>query len=589
VAERHQLHKHSSTCYKYLHPLIKQYGARILHILLRERKVVRDQQTALQHKVSKHKHNSDVQVVKKRKVTSGTQGGAAPPSTKTTTPPTNLRKVPQLCRFNLPADLVPVGHMDITNHVMRLPRDNAYVNGYNPDILVCLRNNMDIKWIGADLVRCLAKARYMTAYATKGDSQAHELFTVMSAGLTRLQATNQLPTDTVQRAHKVLGRCYMSLGSLQEVSGPMMAALMLNLNHQGGDHYKSSRFATVYLPSLIAFLTTSSDTAVVVSTVTGETQGGIAPSRKKRRKQARSRAQQQHTRASDSDNSSSDADSETRFGLRATGSKWTAESFSVVKTGGYVVQVNLRIDFTNRPAELENVNLYTFVCEYNKTPIYMRRRPSSNSDSDAGSDSDHSMEDTTDTMENTATGRPAMNRLPFLPAHPQADTHQLCCRGTRVDQQYVPVMKGLYIPSRRSADKRDLYSLLMLLLLKPWRTAADLLAGEKTWSAAFDKWNASLTSDSNERNQMDRFELLHVCAEEKEKDKQRMIEDMQAMLAEPNNQTDSRSERNKQETTGDADVSEADADKTGIMDIDELSEEVAKVRPRARVGWKHGI
>jgi hypothetical protein len=131
----------------------------------------------------------------------------------------------------------------------------------------------------------------------------------------------------------------------------------------------------------------------------------------------------------------------------------------------------------------------------------------------------------------------------------------------------------------------EMYAVLMLILLKPWRTAADLLDKASTWTEAFDKWKATLTDTDWAVQQMKRFELLHTCAAEKEMDKKQMIANMQRMLEEhmknPALQKTERPPKKKQQD-GDIDMGDADemmgGDWTEDADMSELQQNWPEVR-----------
>jgi hypothetical protein len=587
VAERKQWHNHCSTCYIYIHPLIKQYGRRILEILLRERKPV-------SHKPAET-DTHDTHIVKKRKVKThqGGKGDNSPTAVahvSKTDKSGHLAKantnLPKLCRFDLPADLVPTGFVDVDNHVLRLPRDQAYVNSFNPCILACLRSNMDIKWIGADLVRCLALVRYITNYITKNDTKTHELFVVMSAGLARLKEHRQLPDDVCKRAQMVVNRCYMSLGSLQEVSGPMMAALMLRLSGPG-DHYKSAKYSTIYLPSLLAYATQTTGVSVPIDS----TGNRIGPKTTHTHTNRTCHRHSDNDNSSDSDARSSDSDGDDlQPRLTTTQTCGAVETFLVLKGGdGNIVQVNTRVDYANRPDELQTEPLYAFMSRYEK--VRGRRSSGDDENSDSVSDSQSASargSDSGSETESERVSRPAMRRLNFRVTHPQAHTHVLRDRGTIPHHQVVPVLKGLPVPSCLNTDRRQLYSILMLLLLKPWRTATDLLGSASSWSAAFEEWKAELADTDWATQQMKRFELLHTCAAEKELDKKQMIANMQRMLDEHLSDPKLQEAEPKRRTHTDDET--ADADETmdewnPDTDMCELQQQLPEVRGVVHCGY----
>jgi len=236
---------------------------------------------------------------------------------------------------------------------------------------------------------------------------------------------------------------------------------------------------------------------------------------------------------------------------------------------GHLVQVNQRMDYMFRPEELKDVSLYTFACEYDKVRGQVATsQESEETDSDA------------DTYQQAPAhaGRPKMPRFNFQDKHPQADTHCLRYRGDTINTQHIPVLKGMCVPSRNNADKHDLYSAMMLILLKPWRSAEELLNGADTWEAAFTSWAASLSPQSQAAKQMERFELLHVCAEEKEQDKQRMMENVKRLMARddsgPTNQTDTARTRTADECSDTA----MDIDAEQNADIQDIVQALPEVR-----------
>ena len=84
-------------------------------------------------------------------------------------------------------------------------------------------------------------------------------------------------------------------------------------------------------------------------------------------------------------------------------------------------------------------------------------------------------------------GRPANNRIRYLPEHPLAATKQRIKRSS--GHNNLPNFIGHYFPCHDDPEIWEFYCACMLVLLKPWRKIqTDLKAPSESWEGAFNKF-----------------------------------------------------------------------------------------------------
>ncbi|KAJ7205839.1 hypothetical protein GGX14DRAFT_367740, partial [Mycena pura] len=103
-------------------------------------------------------------------------------------------------------------------------------------------------------------------------------------------------------------------------------------------------------------------------------------------------------------------------------------------------------------------------------------------------------------------------RVELLPGHDQELTHLLRVRAP--SDKLVPVSIGPGLPRRDQPASYPKYCRLMLILLKPWRSTADLRKEGQSWEAAFEEWLK--TCNASVKFKMNNMQILHECRDSRD-------------------------------------------------------------------------
>ncbi|KAJ4465138.1 hypothetical protein C8R41DRAFT_744769, partial [Lentinula lateritia] len=154
-----------------------------------------------------------------------------------------------------------------------------------------------------------------------------------------------------------------------------------------------------------------------------------------------------------------------------------------------IVGLSSSLDYTHRPVQHVNYNLYNWVCSFYK----VAKRKSKDevlSDHETGLKSSKSVKST--------------KGLPFLVGHPLVETHVISTR--RNSSMTVPNFIGA-LP-RPNKDDREYYCCTMLTLFCPWRTGEDLKKKDQSWHEAFEAYDFCEQSQLYMKNMNIQFECL---------------------------------------------------------------------------------
>jgi|SRR5882762_10025141 len=105
-------------------------------------------------------------------------------------------------------------------------------------------------------------------------------------------------------------------------------------------------------------------------------------------------------------------------------------------------------------------------------------------------------------------GRPANDRICYLPEHPLVKTKQCIKRSS--GHNNLPNFIGRYFPRCDDPEIREFYCACMLVLLKPWRKIqTHLKAPSESWEGAFDKFISK--APSKVLQIISGIQYLHEC------------------------------------------------------------------------------
>jgi hypothetical protein len=110
------------------------------------------------------------------------------------------------CQFRLPRDIVQETYYDEDGHI-NLKCTNPFMNGYNDVVVLLLRCNMDVKFIGSGTAG-LAMIEYVTNYIAKTSLDSSVVVAALSAALKAVTSNPPLSPDgtinTEDRARQFL-------------------------------------------------------------------------------------------------------------------------------------------------------------------------------------------------------------------------------------------------------------------------------------------------------------------------------------------------------------------------------------------------
>src|SRR5579859_3062547 len=84
------------------------------------------------------------------------------------------------CHSKFPRSLVDETQMDLETGLIRLKRDDSWLNGYNPWIMLMLRANHDCKFLFSQIY-ALAIIHYVMKYISKPEQATHAKLTIAAA------------------------------------------------------------------------------------------------------------------------------------------------------------------------------------------------------------------------------------------------------------------------------------------------------------------------------------------------------------------------------------------------------------------------
>lgn len=395
-----------------------------------------------------------------------------------------------MCRMRFPRAKIGNSSIDPDTGELKLRRTHEWLNNYNDTIISACRCNMDIEYIfsGKD---AKALCYYITDYVTKNSLSFYDIFSLIHKATKIFEEQPQISTDAqddiYDRSRRLILKCYNTIASKNELSGVQVASYLMNW----GDHYTNKSFTNIFLIGIERYIQTGLDKNRNIKNVRNTNFIPIIETFVEHNK----------------DNITVEEvpidKNEEQFELQLS------------DDGSNFILINQRVDYENRPNELENICLYKFVSKYRK-----KRKDKS--------DEIYLLKQTTKESNINKKGRPAHPRLIFKKTHPQMSTHILIERL----EEIIPVLIGPQIPRQNREETRERYCRSILTLFKPWRTFTDLIFLEETWNEAWTR-HTSYIYESDCTSIIDNIELMHECKEHRNEHLTQVIEQLQNTNIEP--------------------------------------------------------
>jgi hypothetical protein len=368
------------------------------------------------------------------------------------------------CRFHFERPIVP--QITIKDGLLLNQRLDGWVNAWNHILSVCLRCNLDIRLIlsGRD---CKAVVLYICNYITKKMDRNYNFGAVMEAALRSLEEEENHKgsiNDVVERSRKLLIKCVNKANAQVEKSAPEVAAFLLG----SPTAYCSHKFSPLYFVSVLRFADKQFALLSEHQLLEGKQDVGLD--------------------GLDDFLLETEADGQQSLGSALADYLWRADEDGDLSLYEYAAQ-GRRVRFATdasvcsgpeSKADLEHKGDRCFADEAQRTC--------------AGHPDD---DDVTDTEGVTS-------RRPFLPGHPQAQTHH----HQPFQQPRIPVIIGPAWPSRQANPER--FATFACLLFVPWRSIEQLVRHNRrllSWSEAFDRLQLQMSPEM--RQKLRNVESLH--------------------------------------------------------------------------------
>jgi site-specific DNA-adenine methylase len=379
--------------------------------------------------------------------------------------------------MRMPREMFPTTIIDPESGEIRTRRSHPMINNFNQFIICACRCNMDIKfiWSGTD---AKALVYYCTDYITKTHLSFHDTFSLVQKAV-EPNDNNDITESSVDKARKLVLRCYNSLASQQELSGVQVGTYLMDYC----DHYTSHEFANIFLIAIERHLQNEleKNKATLASCPTT--------------------MQAMNTNLIDFVEDEEEATATVMD-----------EHFSIEQSTDpqKLVLVNLRIDYQFRSSALESVCLYEFVSLFHRKTFTDKDRHIR----------DHPSTSTQDIR--SVSGRPRQERYTFMTEHPQANSHGIIKRLKPV----VPVLVGPQIPRRDREDTQERYSRAIATLFISWRNVKDLCDVNQSWCEALSSRQESISIQSKQI--IENIQLLYECKKDRDAHLQQVMANVQA-------------------------------------------------------------
>ena len=417
------------------------------------------------------------------------------------------------CRMRMPREMFSTSTIDPDSGEIRMRRSHPMINNFNQYLICACRCNMDIKfiWSGTD---AKALVYYCTDYITKTSLSFHDTFSLVQKAI-ETNDNGNASENSIEKARKLVLRCYNSLASQQELSGTQVATYLMDF----GDHYTSHVFVNIFLIGIERYLQNELNQAKAAPSSSFTT----AP-----------------TINSNLIDSTVDEEEEN---VSAIEEQFLIEHSSDPQK---LVLVNLRVDYQYRSVALESICLYEFVSHFYRKLF---------------NDKDREIVDRSSqgvAQNPSGSGRPPQERYTFTAKHPQAKSHGIIKRTELV----VPVLVGPQIPRQDREETRERYSRAIATLFIPWRSVRDLCDMNQSWSDALSARQQNISGQSQKI--IENIQLLHDCKIDRDAHLQQIIGNIQS-----NDQIEHR--LFPQNMRIDSDNEDEDADQT-LLNLDFLDD-----------------
>lgn len=379
--------------------------------------------------------------------------------------------------MRMPREMFLISTIDPDSGEIRMRRSHPMINNFNQYLICVCRCNMDIKfiWSGTD---AKALVYYCTDYITKTSLSFHDTFSLVQKAIETNDNQNAAE-NSIEKARKLVLRCYNSLASQQELSGTQVATYLMDF----GDHYTSHVFVNIFLLGIERYLQNELNQAKATLSSSVTTAPAI------------------------NSNLIGSAVDEEEGNISAIEEQFLIEHSSDPQK---LALVNLRVDYQYRSVALESICLYEFVSHFYRKSFNEKDREIV----------DRSPQGVAQNP--SSSGRPLQERYAFMDEHPQAKSHGIMKRTKPV----VPVLVGSQIPRQDREETRERYSRAIATLFISWRSVKDLCDMNQKWGDALSARQQNISAQSQKI--IENIQLLHECKTDRDAHLQQIIANTQS-------------------------------------------------------------
>jgi hypothetical protein len=397
---------------------------------------------------------------------------------------------PKTCRFDMSENNTRTeSKFDLETGELCLRCLDGLVNNFNETMILAVRCNMDIKFIGSGAA---AKAMifYITDYITKSELKAHIAYAALDLAVRKLGEYDVKEDEITFRAKGLLQRCAYSLISHQELSAQQVASYIKGYE----DHFTSHSYRNLYWTSFERWLDSHDPSPECHTSLKTHTNSEAIEENVKTNDttECDNIENEESVNIHEPEPDEDDYDDQDNVTI----------SFS--PQGELLAKSNQVTDYLWRGRELDNLCLWDFISKIDKvTKKSMSRTATQFDEEDEGTIySPESSED-----------KQTRKTIPFLSQHPETNTHVL--HEKKPVSYFIPVPMGASLPRRDRPDVYEWYCWLMLIFFKSWRKPEDLREHGQSWSDAFNSFVGDQCSNEV-KSKLDNMQILHECKDSRD-------------------------------------------------------------------------
>lgn len=163
--------------------------------------------------------------------------------------PTCFKYNSNKCRMRFPRRIVPETRMDLETGLIEVHRDHAWLNAYNPWIMMMMRSNHDCQFLFSQ-IHSLAIIHYVMKYITKREQAVHAKLTIAAAMRKDMNLSQQCPGKFGDSGKTMLVKVCNKMESHREIGMAEAISHLLDVP----DHYTEATFVNLQSKGLLSYI-----------------------------------------------------------------------------------------------------------------------------------------------------------------------------------------------------------------------------------------------------------------------------------------------------------------------------------------------